>query len=521
MINLKRFLKNQASRIVAFALAISMLGSGAALAVDVPDGYVQADGDSIVSDVRVTAPGHEAVKPDDPNAVYDWVIRIHYENAAGVEIHLEEIRGSDKLNGVIPWPDNMTGVKVYDNQNYVLTGFVGPSYVSKDVADNQVDLYYGLDADKNSWPDSATNVAGQFDFEIKYDYGDGKTFETILLRQKPVGTQAIKSVDMTRYIADASGNKHVYCFDRIEARSLFVTNDPSMNKATLYYTLDEDAPVIKPPYPIQPGDPQWPWGYPDWPYWPGNRPNWPVRPSRPGNSTNEDISNRPGHGEIVTKPEKPSYTVDVDLVNHVAYINGYPDGTVRPGQNITRAEVAMILYRLMTSESKLKYYERVSDFTDVGMYDWHCEAIATIAKAGLITGYADNTFRPDVYITRAELAAVISRFVSGTGNNGKSFSDIKGHWAESAINRIASFGWVSGYDNGMFVPDSLITRAEAITIINNLLQRTPDAGHMLPNMRTWIDNPVNAWYYTAVQEATNSHSYVVESFGYEVWKTIL
>lgn len=205
----------------------------------------------------------------------------------------------------------------------------------------------------------------------------------------------------------------------------------------------------------------------------------------------------------------PSDKPQLDTEHHIAYVSGYPEGDVRPEANITRAEVAAIFYRLLSEESRNRYKATSNSYTDVDSGLWSNEAISTMTKAGVISGYDDNTFRPENYITRAEFAAIASRFDSVTYNGGNKFNDIDGHWAQNYINRAAQKGWVSGYEDNTFRPDSLITRAEAISLINHVLGRLPETtDDLLDDMKAWSDNAdMNAWYYIAVQEATNGHTY--------------
>ena len=208
--------------------------------------------------------------------------------------------------------------------------------------------------------------------------------------------------------------------------------------------------------------------------------------------------------------------------DHYAYIAGYEDGTVRPDGNITRAEVATIFFRLMTDEYRETCWSTSSGFTDVAVGNWYNNAISTTANAGWVSGYPDGTFRPDAYITRAEFATIAARFLSDVYGGTSMFTDISGHWAEDYINRAAAAGWINGYADGTFRPNAYITRAEAVTLINRMLDRAPDANHLLADMVRWPDNPETAWYYADIQEATNSHDYTRAGTGnYEVWTELL
>lgn len=211
--------------------------------------------------------------------------------------------------------------------------------------------------------------------------------------------------------------------------------------------------------------------------------------------------------------------------DHYAYIVGYEDGTVRPEGDITRAEVATIFFRLLTDESRNEYWSQTNDYIDVAEGDWYNNAVSTLSKAGILNGYEDGSFQPNGNITRAEFATIAARFFEATYEGEDLFPDIKDHWARDYINQAAHAGIVNGYPDGTFQPQDNITRAEAMTIVNRTLDRHPDADHFLDNMVTWPDNPETAWYYEQVQEATNSHEYIMKTDAdknpYEIWKEIL
>lgn len=216
-------------------------------------------------------------------------------------------------------------------------------------------------------------------------------------------------------------------------------------------------------------------------------------------------------------------TLWLNTEDHYAYIVGYSeDGTVRPNANITRAEVATIFFRLLTDEARDQFWMTSNNFSDVLPNDWYNNAVSTMVNMGIIQGYEDGTFRPNANITRAEFAAIASRFMSsGYDVEEDLFTDIANHWARENINDAAMTQWIHGYPDGTFLPDQAITRAEAVTLVNNVLQRKPDADHMLDSMIKWPDNPESAWYYEAIQEATNSHDYdLFEDAEYETWTAL-
>lgn len=193
---------------------------------------------------------------------------------------------------------------------------------------------------------------------------------------------------------------------------------------------------------------------------------------------------------------------------HFNYVIGYTDGTIRPGNNISRAEVATIFFRLLTDEAREQYNKTTTSYSDIKDGAWCCRAVATLTNAGVINGYTDGTFRPNAPITRAELATIIARFAKLDVNT-KTFSDINGHWAQKNIELAAGNGWINGYEDGTFRPNNNITRAETFAMINRVLDRqTESVSDLLPTseMNMWSDNmDADAWYYKDVQEATNYH----------------
>ena len=258
-------------------------------------------------------------------------------------------------------------------------------------------------------------------------------------------------------------------------------------------------------------------------------------------------------GEELTFP-KPSvsYTVksssgshsggsrpSLNTKDHYGYIIGYPvdyytgqpttDQTkkpVRPEGKITRAEVATIYFRMLTDESRTKFWSQNSGYSDVKTGDWFNNAVSTLSNAGIIAGYEDGSFRPNGYITRAEFATIAARFFDVTYNGKDLFPDISGHWAKDYINQAANKGFVNGYEDGTFKPDRNITRAEAVTLVNRTLDRHPDKSHFTKDMLVWPDNmDQTKWYYADMQEATNSHTYQMKENSdktkYENWTKTL
>ena len=225
----------------------------------------------------------------------------------------------------------------------------------------------------------------------------------------------------------------------------------------------------------------------------------------------------------VSTPDETGADQWLNVQDHMAYVIGSADGLVHPQSSITRAEVAMIFYRLLQDDVRAKYETSTNRFSDAAADAWYNAAVSTLTNAGILAGRSDGTFGPDRPITRAEFAAIASRFSSLAYRGDDLFTDIAGHWARNEINRAASYGWVNGVGDGIFAPDRTITRAEAIAIINRVLGRLPEtADDLLPGMKTWPDNADrDKWYYLAIQEATNGHTYDrKKNEPYETWKKL-
>ncbi|MGI6029122.1 MAG: S-layer homology domain-containing protein [Candidatus Heteroscillospira sp.] len=216
-------------------------------------------------------------------------------------------------------------------------------------------------------------------------------------------------------------------------------------------------------------------------------------------------------------PEGPTLTTD-----HFAYVIGRDDGLVHPEAEITRAEVTTIFFRMLTDESRGDFWSQMNDYSDVFSTSWYNNAISTMTEAKVVTGYPDGSFKPNGSITRAEFAAMLSRFFDTEYEGEDLFSDISGHWAADLINNAAMNGLIEGYPDGTYRPNNYITRAEAITGINRILGRAPEKSHLLDDMIKWPDNAdTEKWYYAAVQEATNSHDYEMVTGGVENWTKLL
>ena len=225
---------------------------------------------------------------------------------------------------------------------------------------------------------------------------------------------------------------------------------------------------------------------------------------------------------------KPTVTIPDDVPtglngdDHYAYIVGYPDSTVRPQNGITRAEVATIFFRLLTDETRNANSTKSNSYSDVAAGAWYNHAVSTLSAMGIVKGDSHGKFNPNAPITRAEFAAIAARFDDKANTTAVDFSDIASHWAKDEISAAANNGWINGYTDGTFRPNNKITRAEAMTLVNRVLKRLPETAEDLHNdMIKWSDNSdTSAWYYLAVQEATNSHYYGIKENKYEKWSKL-
>ncbi len=237
--------------------------------------------------------------------------------------------------------------------------------------------------------------------------------------------------------------------------------------------------------------------------------------NRSGGRDDDDDDDDNDRPTIIEEPEVP--LADLEKTDHFAYVIGYPDGEVKPMNNITREEVAMIFYRLLTDESRNNLLSDSNPFTDLEGHGWSTRAISTLYNAGIIKGYPDGTFRPSEPITRAEFATIAAKFDKLELNNTTKFTDIFEHWAEKYITSSEIKGWIKGYPDLTFKPEQDITRAEAMTLINNVLGRAVPEENIHPEAMFWPDMKGDDWYYEAVMEATNSHDYIYEEDKDELW----
>ena len=243
------------------------------------------------------------------------------------------------------------------------------------------------------------------------------------------------------------------------------------------------------------------------------------RPGQPENFRRPTVSytiqtSRPDPGRPSHRPDRDDEPESLNTEDHVAYIIGYTDGTVRPEGDIARSEVATIFFRLLTDEAREAYWSQSNPYSDVASGDWYNNAISTLTSMGILDGYPDGTFRPTEPITRSEFTKIVVSFFEFTEGDltydGR-FSDVEGtEWYVTFLAAAVEYGLIEGMPDGTFHPLDNITRAEACTIVNRTLGRAPHEAHLLPRgeMLTWPDNNTSAWYYAAMQEATNSHDYI-------------
>ena len=231
-------------------------------------------------------------------------------------------------------------------------------------------------------------------------------------------------------------------------------------------------------------------------------------------------SNRPKPPVVEIPDDVPT---GLNGKDHYAYVVGYPDGMVYPQKNITRAEVATIFFRLLKDETREANMTKSNGYNDMKDGAWYTCAVSTLSKMGIIKGYEDGSFKPDASISRAEFAAIAARFDPDGDKTPATFSDVSSHWAKDEISIAANHGWIKGYEDGSFKPDQKITRAETMTLVNRVLKRLPETKDDLhKDMKTWPDNQKeSAWFYLAVQEATNSHYQKLKKDGtHETWESM-
>jgi hypothetical protein len=207
----------------------------------------------------------------------------------------------------------------------------------------------------------------------------------------------------------------------------------------------------------------------------------------------------------------------LETEDHFMYLSGYPDGTMEPDRLVTRAEVAAIFFRLLKDPAKDNPV--ANNFSDVPDDEWYVQAVNYLAGTGILRGYPDGDFKPDQNITRAEFAAVVSRFDSLSFIVDNPFPDItSGHWAYSNIVLAYAKGWINGYPDGTFKPDRKINRAEVVTVTNRMLGRIIHREEVPESLiELYSDLPINHWAFADVIEASVDHEYSREDDWSEVW----
>ena len=206
------------------------------------------------------------------------------------------------------------------------------------------------------------------------------------------------------------------------------------------------------------------------------------------------------------------------LKDHVQYIHGYPDGSVRVDTNVTRAEAITIIFRLIDDEGKTTPTQ--SSFYDVPDNEWYSQAVAYAEGKGIVIGYPDGGFHPDDWLTRAEFATLVSRFVSlEQQEESLRFSDVPDdHWAEPYIYKCVAQGLIIGFPDGTFRPENLNTRAEVVVIMNRLLNRGIALADIPEGVPVYSDLPIDHWAYSHVIEASVEHDYILNEENSEIWQ---
>ena len=274
------------------------------------------------------------------------------------------------------------------------------------------------------------------------------------------------------------------------------SNSTSNDLGSMVFKATKPGSGTQPVTPVEPTQPESPTQ-------PDPKPSQPETPAEPSPSPSQpETPSSPS-----PTPSTPTDNGPLNRTDHIAYVKGFPDGTVRPEDKVTRAQTATMLYRLLTAQRRDEVFTGANSFTDVPASSWFNKAVSSMAKGGYITGYPGGYFDPDRNITRAEFVTMVARFGT-TGSASASFTDVsQQHWAYQYIAAASEKGWVTGYEDGSFHPDQNITRAEAMAILNRVLGRGISSGIQLCPISGWSDNTPGSWYYYEVLEATNGHLY--------------
>ena len=428
-----------------------------------------------------------------------YTTRQHYINEKGVEelavnITVQSAKEGTKISKLIQHLENNQtyyGQKyLYDRTKTTVNGVVYADTMTLDTNGTPIDLYYYLDA----WNDENNTLTGGDDIPDKYQavvtykvvggtWKDGKTDDQVqvfTLKTKNKETGVWEDVTPAPTLGNTIPTGMISSYSRTASQSWDkdITKDTKVTESVTYtYTFTK------------------------------------------GSSGGGSSGGGGGRKPTVDIPDDVPTGLNGD--DHFAYIVGYPDGNVKPGGNITRAEVATIFFRLLTEDVRTANSTQANSLSDVSRGQWFNHAISTLSSMGIVKGNPDGTFDPDAPITRAEFAAIAARFDDKNTNTTSNFSDIASHWAKDEIGVAANKGWINGYPDSTFRPDQYITRAEAMTLVNRVLNRLPEKSEdLLDDMIKWPDNAdASVWYYLAVQEATNSHDYSDKSDAdkYEKW----
>ena len=428
-----------------------------------------------------------------------YTTRQHYINEKGVEelavnITVQSAKEGTKISKLIQHLENNQtyyGQKyLYDRTKTTVNGVVYADTMTLDTNGTPIDLYYYLDA----WNDENNTLTGGDDIPDKYQavvtykvvggtWKDGKTDDQVqvfTLKTKNKETGVWEDVTPAPTLGNTIPTGMISSYSRTASQSWDkdITKDTKVTESVTYtYTFTK------------------------------------------GSSGGGSSGGGGGRKPTVDIPDDVPTGLNGD--DHFAYIVGYPDGNVKPSGNITRAEVATIFFRLLTEDVRTANSTQSNSLSDVSRGQWFNHAISTFSSMGIVKGNPDGTFDPDAPITRAEFAAIAARFDDKNTNNTSNFSDIASHWAKDEIGVAANKGWINGYPDSTFRPDQYITRAEAMTLVNRVLNRLPEKSEdLLDDMIKWPDNAdASVWYYLAVQEATNSHDYSDKSDAdkYEKW----
>lgn len=433
---------------------------------------------------------HQSVKYGAPVPAYNNGTNPTRKNYtfAGWDPSVPVTMPADNLMFAAKWEKNPVGDGTFDFNDVVYgDGKVTPAItktVKGNVGKNFTEAFYVTvkGADEKS---AATMSAASYTGEAEVTYSDLKN----------IAFQFAENDKLTF----RDGDNYTYTVrEKIPGKTSRMSYDTTEYTLTIKVVLDEDSNT----YQVK-----------SWQFTPGNR--------ECPDALNIVNTYRTYHPSTPSKPT-------LNTGDHYAYVMGYPDGTVRPNGSITRAEVSAILFRLLSDKTRDEYFTTESSFTDVKAGAWYNNSIATLEKAGVIVDTAKGgAFRPNEAITRAELAAMLAQFSDAKPVKGVKFSDVSAeHWAYEAIAIAAKMGWIEGYPDGTFRPDATITRAEMMTLVNRALERVPsDEDHLLSKrvMLTFPDCKSGDWFYIAVQEATNSHTYeraATEKNGDEQWTAL-